>query len=87
MVRYALQVAAVTRMGLALSQCVDSLDCSRFGRVRVAVSKIGFLLSNPWRYNFKGAETASDTKSGRNRRFEFVHSKIDFITDESMFEE
>jgi hypothetical protein len=47
-----IQLAAVARLALALAQFLDFLGTSGLERVRIALSKIGFLSSKPKRYNF-----------------------------------
>ncbi len=75
-VRGAIHLAAFAGLARAFAQFVDFPDTSRFGRVRIALIKIGFFQSNPKRYNSRGTESAIDTRLGRNLRFEFAHVNL-----------
>jgi len=87
MARRATHLAVVACQVRAVVQLVDSLETSRFGIIGIRLIRIGFFQSNPKRYNSGGTRFAIDTRLGRNLRFEFLHSKFDFITGRCIFEE
>jgi hypothetical protein len=87
MARRARHLAGAARWARAIAQFVDSLETFRFGSAGISLIKDWILPIKSETAQFRGARFATDATLGRNLRFEFLHSKFDFITARCIFVE
>jgi len=87
MARRPTHLAVAACRARAVVQLVDSLETPRFGSVGISLIKDWILPIKSETAQFWWHKVAIDTRLGRNLRFEFPHSKFDFITGRCIFEE